>query len=1104
MTSPAQIRPASLRLLKAISALQPALLAAFALGAAPLRADTTITPGYNAYSTESTLALGALTRNPGGAAFFSGSGTISATATLENGLVGPWAIVQRSGTSANNSPDGFTFATLSGGNITPYTAATSQTSPTAWGGIPAGGTGTINYDVNTATVTATGSLRTINTLRYTGTGVRQMGNNAADLLSLNGLMNAGTGTLTIGRNGANITNDFSFGILAGANRDLVLAPLSANLVLYSFIKNNAGGASNVTVAGNNTVELAAANAYTGATTIASGTLLVSGAGSINTTSGISVNGPAAKYVHTSGVASTPVVTLTRGTVDGTGTLGTVVVADDVTNVVQNGNAGTGALTVGTLTFNGDATLKASLAAGTRPFTVTGTLTTTPASGTITVNVATSGLPTGTHNLLGFGSFAGSLSDFSLGAVTGLNSRQSAGGLSLSGSNLAIQINGDSPRWTGAQSGAWTTDAVGGAGNWKLVTSGTVTEFLAGDEALFDDTATGTTHVEISTANVSPAATTFNNSSKNYTISSPGGFGIITGALIKNGSGTVTLTTVNTYTSATTINAGTLQLGDGSTDGSIATSNGIANHGSLVYNLIGNQSYAAGITGTGNLGKSGPGVLTLTGANTYSGGTTVNDGTLAFGGTSALGTGGIVIGTGATLSSNGSTLSNPVTGTGSYVSASGQGVIGGNWTGFSGTVSTSATADMSFLNNVTGGVFNGTSENAAYVNNYAANNTNGMIIANTSGANLTVKMGSYASVALSNLRNSGGSANVVTYEIGALNTDTTVAGGIGGGGGTMALRKVGTGTLTIAGTGSYAGGTAVNGGTLRVNGALSNAANSVAIAAGGTLAGSGTIAGAVNVNGGSLAPGAPVGVLSVNGPLTLSPGSTTTLEINGLTRGTEYDGLTLPSTFTRDGTVRLQFGGILQTGVYTLFQTSGTTLGSFAAITASSTATPSPVSLNDASGVWTGTLDGFELSFNSSTGMLTVSTPAHTPLQTWRFDQFGVYDDTAGVLAGDTEDFDGDGLANLLEYALDTDPKAPTASPLTAGRSGNFLTLTYSRRSPADPALTYTVEGSDNLAAGFIAATGATNTVGSTSTYTDDVDAVATGRRFLRLTVTHTP
>jgi autotransporter-associated beta strand protein len=73
-------------------------------------------------------------------------------------------------------------------------------------------------------------------------------------------------------------------------------------------------------------------------------------------------------------------------------------------------------------------------------------------------------------------------------------------------------------------------------------------------------------------------------------------------------------------------------------------------------------------GTGSLTKSGAGVLTVTGTNTYSGGTTVAAGTLQLPNPAAVGPGGIQVTGGATLSlmpaaGAGFVLNNALTGTG---------------------------------------------------------------------------------------------------------------------------------------------------------------------------------------------------------------------------------------------------------------------------------------------------------------------------------------------------------------------------------------------------------------------------------------------------------
>ena len=132
-------------------------------------------------------------------------------------------------------------------------------------------------------------------------------------------------------------------------------------------------------------------------------------GSVNPANGIKVNGGKLLQTNTA-TAITPTVTLQGGTVDGTGTINTVNVTDLATNKITNGNATPSPLTIGALTFSGDAAVDVRTA-GSAGLTVTGALTTTPANGTVTVNVAAGPVwTTGTtYNLIGYGSWAGSLS-----------------------------------------------------------------------------------------------------------------------------------------------------------------------------------------------------------------------------------------------------------------------------------------------------------------------------------------------------------------------------------------------------------------------------------------------------------------------------------------------------------------------------------------------------------------------------------------------------------------------------------------------------------------------------------------------------------------------
>ena len=104
---------------------------------------------------------------------------------------------------------------------------------------------------------------------------------------------------------------------------------------------------------------------------------------------------------------------------------------------------------------------------------------------------------------------------------------------------------------------------------------------------------------------------------------------IGGSLTKLGAGMLTLTASNTYTGNTIVSGGTLQLGTGASgqDGSIATTGSFVNNGALVYNLSGNQTPTYAISGSGNLTKTGTGVLTLSMVNSYGGSTAVTGGIL---------------------------------------------------------------------------------------------------------------------------------------------------------------------------------------------------------------------------------------------------------------------------------------------------------------------------------------------------------------------------------------------------------------------------------------------------------------------------------------------
>jgi autotransporter-associated beta strand protein len=112
-----------------------------------------------------------------------------------------------------------------------------------------------------------------------------------------------------------------------------------------------------------------------------------------------------------------------------------------------------------------------------------------------------------------------------------------------------------------------------------------------------------------------------------------------GSLTKLGGNTLILTGPNTYSGGTTVTAGTLQIGNGGTAGSI-TGNVVSN-GNVTFSRSDTVTFTGNITGTGTLTKAGTGTLILSGTNSYAGGTTLTGGTLNITSASALPSGGNV-------------------------------------------------------------------------------------------------------------------------------------------------------------------------------------------------------------------------------------------------------------------------------------------------------------------------------------------------------------------------------------------------------------------------------------------------------------------------------
>lgn len=618
-----------------------------------------------------------------------------------------------------------------------------------------------------------------------------------------------------------------------AGRTMTLQGSTSGVGEFSAPLSNTGGNTLAIIkAGTGAWRFTGTNTYTGSTTLNSGKLILGSAGSLASGSAVYVNAGAA--LAGSGKANGNVFVAPGG----------ALAAGDIGTVGTLALGGTLNMTNAVLCY--DLVSADAVGVATDKVAVASTLTLT-GTNTVVLSFPNGVAPAGTYTLMTFGSKAGT-GLFQLAAPYA-NATLTTGANSLT---LTVVGSAYATTWTGAESTSWDGSEL----NW---TNGSASvAYTPGDAVVFDDSASQFTVA--GAAPVAPASTVFNNSANAYTVSA-----VIdgTGTVYKLGSGTVTLTGNNVYTGQTSILNGTLRLGGaGLLGGGVYATNLIVN-GEFAYASSAAQTNSGVISGGGNLTQFGPGLLTLSGNNTFVGLTTVTTGVLRAQHANALGSTaqGTVVAPGGTLEFAGGlvTASEAINLYGTLSSAAGSNTVAGIVSLQQGaTLHAAANATLvlsastpnigSNLVTKTGpGTLRFTAdpnqtgmfvidEGAAEFQHSGSTDMNLIINPNGTlrqytqndlGDNYTMQadgvldmrasdgIGGFSGSGL--VTNSGTSA--ITLTVGNNNQSGAFSGSIrNGGAGTVALAKTGSGMQTLSGVNTFSGGFNFSGGQLNINSA----------------------------------------------------------------------------------------------------------------------------------------------------------------------------------------------------------------------------------------------------------------------------------------------
>jgi outer membrane autotransporter protein len=632
-------------------------------------------------------------------------------------------------------------------------------------------------------------------------------------------------------------------------------------------------------AGTGTLTLSGNNTYTGNTAVTAGTLLVNGslgAGSVNVSSG--------------------------ATLGGTGTIGGPVTIQNGGILSPGGNPPPetpGTLTTGSLTLNSGSILNYKfgipnvvnsgindLVKVMGNLTLAGTLNVTDESGfeagVYRVFDYTGSL---TNNTLKLGSlpagFGFSVDTAHAGqvnlVVSGALPDQFWDGSNMAPGSIAFGRGGNGT-WNSVTTNTnWTTeDGTHNAawGNGFAIFAGTAGTVTLGDSIHFTGMQFLTNGYLIQapgsqTLLAAPDTIIRTDVGVTATISAPIANDSGPAKLTKSDAGILVLVGNNSYTGGTTIEDGTLQLGNGGITGSVVGD--IVDDSMLAISRSDSFTFGGTISGTGSLTQIGPGTLVLTSANPYTGGTIINGGILSIATAANIGATDSLTFNGGTLLTTGNvTTPVPV-----ILNANGTIDNGGNTDTFSGIFSGAGgliskgagtlilTADNEYTGDTviaagtlqlgnggpTGVVVGNIQNNAALVIDH--NNTvtiPGMI----SGSGSLTQLGPGTTILTGDNTYSGGTTiSAGTLQLGSGGTTGSIIGDVTDNGtvafnrsdtvifpgvisGTGVVNQIGTGTTVLTGTNSYTGGTTINAGTIIIGNNSALGTGTLAMAAGTTL------------------------------------------------------------------------------------------------------------------------------------------------------------------------------------------------------------------------------------------------------------------------------